>query len=383
MTAPATNIPTIDPEEMLAGIREWVEIESPSDDRDAVNRIADLVEAQCAEFGLVVDRIPGEAGWGDLIRARSPGHDGAAPGLLVLCHYDTVHPIGVKDAENPIRREGDKFYGPGSYDMKAGAYLALYAYRHLARKGERSRLPVTFLFMPDEEVGTPFGRKHIEAEAANAKYALVTEPARDGGRVVLARKGVARFTIRATGRPAHAGVNHEAGRSAIREIARQILEIEAMTDYERGVTLNVGMVAGGTGVNVVPRECRIDVDMRVLTEADGEEMTRRIYALTPHDPDVALEIEGGMNRPPYEMTAESEALFEIARAASREHGLDLRHTTVSGGGSDGNFTAALGVPTLDGMGADGAGAHTLSEHILVSSLKPRAETWVKLFERLE
>lgn len=379
----AANEPIIDAEEIVEGFREWVELESPTDDREAVNVMADLVERQCADFGLVTERTAGEDGWGDLIRARSPGHDGSERGVLVLCHIDTVHPIGTKDGDNSIRREGDKLYGPGTYDMKAGAYLALYAYRHLIRKGGESRLPVTFMFMSEEEVGSPFTRKHIEAEARRAKYALVTEPARDGGKAVVARKGVGRFVIEATGQPAHAGAKHEEGRSAIREMARQIVAIEDMTDYERGVTFNVGMISGGTGVNVVPRECRIELDMRVLNAADGEEMTKRIHDLKPYDPDVTLKIEGGMNRPPYEMTPQSEALFNIAREASLEHGFDFQHTTVTGGGSDGNFTAALGVPTLDGMGADGAGAHTLFEHVLVSSLKPRAETWVKLFERLE
>ncbi|MFV0475048.1 MAG: M20 family metallopeptidase [Pikeienuella sp.] len=376
------NEPRIDAEEIAAWINRWVAIESPTEDAAAVNRIADLVAAECAEMGLIVERTPGEDGWGDLLRARSPGHDGR-PGVLVLTHLDTVHPVGTLEGANPIRREGDRLYGPGGYDMKAGACLALYAWRHLKRKGGDSRLPVTFMFMPEEEVGSPFSRRLIEEEGRRAKYVLVTEPARDGGKVVVARKGVGRFAITATGRPSHAGTQHQAGRSAIREIARQVERIEAMTDYQRGVTFNVGLIAGGTGVNVVPRECRMELDMRVLTAADGEEMTALIHALEPFDPEVALKVEGGMNRPPYEMTPATEALFEIAREASREHGLDLEYTPVTGGGSDGNFTAALGVPTLDGMGADGAGAHTLEEHILVSSLQPRAETWVKLFERLE
>lgn len=383
MTTRMQNEPEIDAEEIAEGINRWVGIESPTNDREAVNRVADQVAADCAEYGLTVERTPGEDGWGDLLRARSPGHDGSEKGILVICHYDTVHPIGTLAKDNPIRREGDRLFGPGGYDMKAGAYLALYAWRHLVRKGGKSRLPVTFLFVPEEEVGSPYSRRIIEEEGRRAKYALVTEPARDGGKVVLERKGVGRFLLRATGRPSHAGSFHHAGRSAIREMARQIERIEAMTDYERGVTFNFGLISGGTGVNVVPRECVAELDMRVLTPEDGEEMTARIHALEPFDPDVTLEIEGGMNRPPYVKTPESEALFNIAREASLEHGFDMQATGVTGGGSDGNFTAAIGVPTLDGMGADGAGAHTLEEHILVSSLKPRAETWVKLFERLE
>jgi glutamate carboxypeptidase len=377
-----TNEPKIDGEEIVQGIIEWVELESPSHERDAVNKMADKVADQCRAVGLEVERTPGEDGWGDLIRARGAGQREGEPGILVLSHIDTVHPIGTKEGDNKLRREGDKLYGPGTYDMKAGAYMAFYAYKHLVRLGEKPNLPVTFMFIPEEEVGSPYTRKHTEAEAAKAKYVLVTEPARDGGKVVVARKGVAGFTMKATGQPAHAGAKHEDGRSAIKEIARQILDIEALTDYERGVTLNVGLINGGTGVNVVPRECFIKIDMRVVSAEDGVEFEQKIHALTPYDPDVSLEIGGGMSHPPYPMNEKIEALFETARAASLEHGLDLQYTNLTGGGSDGNFTGAMGVPTLDGMGADGAGAHTLFEHILVSSLAPRAQTWVKLLQRL-
>ncbi len=374
------NQPEIDAEDIAQGITDWVEIESPTHDRAAVNRMADHVQAACEALGLTIERRPGEDGFGDLVAAHTPDRDGK--GILVLSHLDTVHPIGTKDGDNPIRRDGDKLYGPGSYDMKAGAYLAYYAFRHLQRCGEAPRLPVTFMFVPEEEVGSPYSRKYIEAAARNAKYVLVTEPARDGGKVVVARKGVGRFVMRAEGRPSHSGARHQDGRSAIKEIARQILAVEALTDYDRGVTFNVGLIQGGTGVNVVPRECQMEIDMRVVTAEDGESFTRRILEFAPHDDDVTLQITGGMNRPPFEVSDANLALFETARAASLEHGLDLQYTPITGGGSDGNFTGALGVATLDGMGADGAGAHTLHEHILVSSLGPRARTWVKLFQRL-
>lgn len=377
------NQPIIDPEEIVEGILEWVQIESPSTNCDAVNEMATLVESQCLAAGLDVERTPGEDGWGDLVRARSPNRDDTVPGILVLSHIDTVHPLGTKEGDNSIRREDDKLYGPGIYDMKAGAYLAYYAYRHLLRQGNSPKLPVTFMFIPEEEVGSPYTRKYIEEEAAKAKYVLVTEPARDGGKIVVARKGWGNFQLKTTGVPAHAGAKHEDGRSAIKEMARQILDIEAMTDYERGVSLNVGLIEGGTGTNVVPRECHINVDMRVKTMKDGDQMIAVMHGLKAYDPDVTLTIEGGMNRPPFEMNEQTAALFDIARTASLEHNLDLQYTTMTGGCSDGNFTGAMGVPTLDGMGADGAGAHTLDEFILISSLEPRAKTWVKLLERLE
>ena len=377
------NEPEPDAEEMVRNIIEWVEIESPTNDRQAVNRMADKVEAECNDLGLAVERVPGEDGWGDLIIARGDGARGDGPGILVLAHMDTVHPVGTKDGDNTIRREGDRLYGPGSYDMKAGGYMSCYAYRHLQRLGRKPNLPVTFMFMPEEEVGSPFSRKFIEAEAAKAKYVLVAEPARDGGKVVVGGKGVADFTMKAIGRPAHAGSRHQDGRSAIKEIARHILEIEAMTDYARGLTFSTGLIRGGTGINVIPRECEVYIDMRVATPEDGEEFCRMMLNRTPHDPDVSLEVRGGLNRPPYQMSEGGEALFNTARDISAEHGIDLEYTSMTGGGSDGNFSGAMGIPTLDGMGADGDGAHTLDEYILVSSLVPRTKTWVKLYERLE
>ena len=379
----SNNEPRLDAEDIAGGIEEWASIESPTNDRDAVNAMADHVHAACEAVGLDVERTSGEDGWGDLVRARVNGTGDGEKGFLVLSHIDTVHPIGTKDGDNRIRREGDKLYGPGTYDMKSGAYLAWYAYAQMVHLGGKPKLPVTFMFVPEEEIGSPYTRKFIEDEALRAKYVLVPEPSRDGGKVVVARKGVARFAITATGRPSHSGAQHQEGRSAIKELARQIIAIEALTDYDRGATFNVGLIQGGTGVNVVPRQCRMEVDMRVVSTADGEAFCDRIHALTANDPDVSLEIAGGMNRPPFELTEATRELFDFARAVSLEHGFDLNHTTIAGGGSDGNYTGAMGLPTLDGMGADGAGAHTLHEHILVSSLVPRAHTWMKLLERLK
>jgi len=381
-SAALSNEPRIDGEEILEGILDWVEHETPTFETEAVNQLADNIQARFEKIGTETERTPGRDGYGDTLRFRTPGHDGS-PGILVLSHFDTVHPIGTKDEANRIRREGDVVYGPGIYDMKAGAHLPYYAYRHMLRVGTEPRLPVTFMFIPEEEVGSPITRDLIEEEAGKAKYVLVTEPARDGGKVVVARKGVGRFDMSAVGQPAHSGAKHEDGRSAIKEIARQILALEAMTDYARGVTVNVGQITGGTAVNVVPRECSIEIDLRVVSVEDGEEMCARILGLTANDPDVELTVSGGMNRPPYEQTEQGMALFEQARVCAAEIGLDLHATPLTGGGSDGNFTAALGVPTLDGLGADGIGAHTHHEQIYFSSLEPRARMWVRLLETLE
>lgn len=377
------NQPRIDAEELLEGILDWVAVETPTYHAEEVNKLADKVQAAWQGVGCAAERIPGRDGFGDHVLVRSPDWREGQPSILVLSHMDTVHPMGTVEGANPIRRDGDRVYGPGIYDMKAGAYLPYYAWRHLQRMGRTNGMPVSVLYVSEEEVGSPTSREIIEREARKAKYVLVTEPARDGGKVVTARKGVGRFTVKVTGRPAHAGARHQDGRSAMKELAHQILEIEGYTDYGRGITTNVGLVQAGTGVNVVPREATAEVDLRVVTVADGEEMTARMLGLTPRDPDVTIEVAGGMNRPPYERSPAIDALLEQARQLAAKGGLDLQSTTLTGGGSDGNFTAAIGVPTLDGLGADGEGAHTLHEQIYLSSLEPRARMWVELLAGLK
>ena len=380
--APAgRNEPRIDADEILEGILEWVRIESPSHDAEAVNRMVDHVESSMRPLTSRIERTPGRDGYGDVLAVRSEwGGDG--PGILVVCHLDTVHPIGAIDDVLTVRREGDRVYGPGIYDMKGGAYLAWYAFRHLVRSARETPLPITFLFVPEEEVGSPTSRAAIEAAARANRYVLVTEPARDGGKIVTARKGVAMFEMIVKGRPSHAGARHQDGRSAIKEMARQILRLEDMTDYARGVTVNVGVVSGGTGTNVVPAQCRAMIDLRVPTPEAAEEMCAKVMDSARFDPDVEVEVTGGMNRPPYEKDASIEALFEHARGLAAGIGIDLRDVK-TGGGSDGNFAAALGVPTLDGLGVDGHGAHSHEEHLLVSSLEPRTRLMLRLFETLE
>jgi glutamate carboxypeptidase len=200
--------------------------------------------------------------------------------------------------------------------------------------------------------------------------------------VVTARKGVGRFELETTGVPSHSGSRHQDGRSAIKEMARQVLAIEGMTDYTRGITTTVGMISGGTAANVVPEHCHITADLRVREAATGVEMVAKILGLTSHDPDVKLKVTGGMNRPPYEKTPEGAALLAHAAACARELGFDLTDTEMTGGGSDGNFTAALGVPTLDGLGIDGDGAHTHWEHALISSVEPRLRLMQRMLETL-
>jgi glutamate carboxypeptidase len=380
--AERSNLPVLDAEEILAGIRKWVEIESPSHDAAAVNRLVDVVEGDLTRIGMKVERVPGRDGFGDVLEATAPWGDGDQPGILLLGHLDTVHPIGALATTHKFRREGDKVFGPGIYDMKAGSYMAYHALRHLVRQGKTANLPVRVLYIPEEEVGSPTSRERIEAAAKKAKYVLVMEPARDGGKIVTSRKGVGRFVMTITGRAAHSGVRHQDGRSAIKEVARQILDLEAMTDYATGVTVNVGLVRGGSGVNVVAAHCEAEIDLRVPDPEWAEKATQRILALKSHDPDCTVVVSGGMNRPPYRKNAGIAALFEHASGLAKDIGYELQDVPLTGGGSDGNFTAALGIPTLDGLGADGRGAHALDEQINYSSLVPRTQLLVRLLETL-
>jgi glutamate carboxypeptidase len=369
-----------DGEDMARHLVGWVREESPTRDAAAVNRMLRAVERFFADASCSVTRIPGRDGLGDVLKVSAGPANGEKP-ILVMSHVDTVHPMGTIREELPVRQEGDRLFGPGIYDMKGGAFLAATAFLDVARRGS-ARRPLVFLFTPDEEIGSPTTRALIEAEGRAAAYALVTEPARDGGRIVTARKGVGRFDVEVTGRPAHSGSRHADGRSAIREAARQILEIESWTDYASGVTTTVGEIGGGTAANVVPRLCRFSVDLRVARAVDGETYAARVLGLKPYGEDIALRITGGMNRPPMERSPEIGRLYDHAVGLAAELGFELPESPMTGGASDGNFTAAVGTPTLDGLGCDGDGAHTLQEHCLVSSLAPRAALMARLLETL-
>ncbi|MEL6297746.1 MAG: M20 family metallopeptidase [Pseudomonadota bacterium] len=368
-------------DEILDGIRTWVEIESFSSDAAAVNRMMDRAEADWRGTGLDVARIPGRDGFGDHLMMTEPGADPNAKGVLVLCHLDTVHPIGTLAGDLPFRVDGDEAFGPGIYDMKGGAYLAFQAYREIAANGDAPRLPLRFLYTADEEVGSNTSVDLIEREGRRAAYVLVTEPARDGGQVVSARKGVGRYVIRAEGRPAHSGSRHGEGRSAIVEMAHQIQRIEGATDYDRGVTFNIGQINGGTAENVVPQHCEATIDMRIATVADGKHFDAWLRSLEAATPDVTVTVTGELNRPPYEKTEAGARLLGHARQLAAEIGFTLQDT-YTGGASDGNFVAD-DVATLDGLGVDGEGAHTLEERCYISSFEPRKELLKRLMQTLQ
>src|SRR5471032_1241569 len=373
-----TTANPFDSKTILDGIRRWVEIETPTEAPEQVNKLADLVASGYRDLPATVERVAGHSGCGDHLVARSSwGQD--VPGILVLSHLYTVHPLGFIE-RLPFRIEGDSAFGPGIYDMKGGAYLAFHAFRQLCADPARSALGVTQLYVSDEEIGSLTSRALIEAEGRKAKYVLVTEPARDGGKIVTGRKGVARFQIFVRGVPAHAGTRPEDGRSAIRELANIIQTLDAMNDLKRGVSVNVGVIRGGTRPNVIAEEAYAEVDMRVPSIADAEELAPRILNLKSRSEGVSVKVTGELNRPPYEKGNAGAALYEHAKTLAADIGFELVDT-FTGGGSDGNFTAPH-TATLDGLGVDGQGAHTHYEQLYISSIEPRARLLHRLFQTL-
>lgn len=360
-----------DLEEILTGLSRWVEVESPTTDADAVNRAMDLAQDELRELGARVTRHPGNDGFGDTVVGRLPW-GGDEPGILVLAHLDTVHPLGALAGPLALRRAGDRLYGPGVFDMKGGAYCALYAAGRVQARDGATPLPVTFMFVPDEEFGSPSTRALIETEAARQRYVLVPEPAQHGGNLITGRWAFQRFVLRARGRPAHAGAEQANGRSAIRELAQQVLAIESLSDPEQDVTLSVGVLHAGRFVNVVPAEGVAEVLAVTPTQESFDEVRERVLGLRPVGREMELEVVPGPARPLWEPDDAGLELYERARALAREVGFDPGHGSV-GGGSDGNFTGALGVPTLDGLGVSGGGFHTHDEHLEIGSIVPRTQ----------
>ncbi|WP_375460372.1 M20/M25/M40 family metallo-hydrolase [uncultured Enterovirga sp.] len=363
---------------MLAGLRLWVECESPTYDAAAVNRMMALAARDLAIMGASVETIPGRMGLGDCVRAHFPHPRRDEAGILVLGHMDTVHPVGTL-ARLPFRREGERCYGPAIGDMKGGNYLALEAIRQLARAGQATPLPVTVLFTSDEEIGSPATRDLIEAEAARHRYILVPEPGRAENGVVTGRYAIARFDLEATGRPSHAGATLAQGRSAIRTMARRLLDIEAMTSED--CTFSVGVVQGGTWVNCVPTTCTGQALSMAKRQADLDRGVERMLALSGSQDDVTFTVTRGVTRPVWEPDSGTMALYETAKAIAQSLGQDLPHGS-AGGGSDGNFTGAMGIPTLDGLGPVGEKHHTLEENIDVRSLVDRARLFAGLLATL-
>ncbi|HEX3575641.1 MAG TPA: M20 family metallopeptidase [Rhodopila sp.] len=372
---PTTNVGTS--EDLLAELSGWVKMETPTTDGAAVNRLMDVVHGELIRSGASVDRIPGRDGYGDNLIARTPGE---GKPVLVAGHLDTVWSHGTLD-RMPYAVNGAKAHGPGIYDMKAGSFLAFHAVRSILRQGVATPRPIVLLLTPDEEVGSPTSRALIERETTEAACVLIPEPAGAGGACVTARKGVGRFIMRIEGRGSHAGSAFEDGASAIVELSHQIIGLHRMVDIERGITLNAAPVWGGSRPNVIAPEAWCEIDLRVNAAADGVMMEERLLGLTAKTAGCRVMVEGGMNRPPYTESPAISALYAHAQAVALQVGLPLPKQS-RGGGSDGNFAAALGVPTLDGLGCPGSGAHASHEHILWGHLAQRAALMAGLLETL-
>ena len=363
---------------MLAGLREWVECESPTYDAPAVNRMMDIVSRALILAGARIERVAGRMGFGDCVRATFPHATPNEPGVLLMGHLDTVHPIGTLSRLS-FRHEGNRAWGPGILDMKGGNYLSLEAIRQLQHAGLRTKLPITVLFTSDEEAGSPSTRDLIEAEASRHKYILVPEPARPGGGVVTGRYAIARFNLEATGRPSHAGASLGAGRSAIREMARKLIEIEDMTT--ENCTFSVGVIHGGQWVNCVTTTCSGEALSMAKRQEDLDRGVAAMMALRGSSNEVQFKVTRGVTRPVWEPNARGMALYETASKIALGLGYAINPQS-SGGGSDGNFTGAMGIATLDGLGVAGAGAHTLDEHIQIDSLAYRGKLMAGLLMEL-
>jgi glutamate carboxypeptidase len=364
--------------EMLSTLRNFVVVESPSLEKPAADRCCGVIAEEWSKRGVRVERIV-QKHRGDHLRiAWWPGKSRPGGQLLVLGHYDTVYSTGTL-AKMAFRVASGKAYGPGTFDMKAGIVQALFALDALQHCGEPLRKRVLLLWTSDEEIGSESSRKLIEAEARRSDAVFVLEPSfGPRGLLKTARKGVGEAEIIVHGRASHAGLAPQEGVNAIHELARQIARLEKWNDLRRGVTINVGLIEGGTRTNVIPERARVVLDLRALRVADMQRLERRLHAVRPTMHGARLEIHGGFNRAPLERKM-SAALFTRAKSLAAQMNLSIDECTV-GGGSDGNLTAACGVPTLDGLGAVGDGAHSAHEHIIVKTMPARAALLAALLQ---
>jgi glutamate carboxypeptidase len=363
-------------DEMAATIRQLVEIESPSDNKQAADRLGQLL---CAKFEALGGRTHfyRNRQFGDHLRVDFPA--GAGEPVLLLGHYDTVYPLGTL-ASMPCRIENGRLYGPGAFDMKSGIALMLHAIEAFQAGHGALPRPVKVLLVSDEEVGSESSRSITEALARECAAVLVLEPAAGlRGAVKTSRKGVAEYTLRVQGVSAHAGLEPTKGHSAILELAQQVIIIHQLIDLRRGLSMNVGVIQGGTRSNVIAAGASAMIDVRIQSAKQAARVERTLRSLKPFDQHCSLEISGGINRMPMERTAGVAALYEKAKSIASQIDWRLQEAAV-GGGSDGNFTAALGIPTLDGMGGVGDGAHAVHEHIVISELPRRASLLAGMIE---
>lgn len=362
----------------LALLEAIVRYESPTHEKVAVDRLVDFLQQEIERRGAVVERMA-QPEFGDLLVARKPG-DGSRRPVFVMTHIDTVWPLQTIE-RLPWARDGDLIRGPGVFDMKASVAMMLSA-MDVVEELALSPRPLVWMINTEEEVGSPVSRPVLERLAREAEYVLCLEPpVPPHGALKTARKGVGMFTMEITGRAAHAGADYAAGISAIEELARQVQWLHGLTDLDRGTTVNVGVVAGGSKRNVVAADARAEIDLRVTSMAEADRVVTQILQAQPILPGASVRVTGGLNRPPMERTPTIVAAFERAREIGAEMGLELLEGS-TGGGSDGNFTAALGVATIDGLGCPGDGAHADTEHILAGALPERTALLAALLCRL-
>jgi len=367
---------------IIALIRELVECESPSDDPASVNRFVDLLASKVEDVAKIRTFPGGRFGRHMRCEFNLPGPSKPrGGGILALAHSDTVWPLGTL-AQMPFRQKQGRLWGPGVLDMKSGIVFFLFAVRALRELDVPVARRVVLQVNSDEEVGSETSRPLTEQAARSSAVVLVLEPGTGlTGKIKTARKGVGDYTVTVKGRASHAGVDFENGASAIVELARQIECIAGFTRLDRGITVNPGVIAGGTRTNVVAAEARAEVDIRVARMKDAPGLDKKFHGLRPFDKRCAIQVEGGVNRPPMERTNGIRKLFQTARGLAKELGVDLEESS-TGGGSDGNFTAALGVPTLDGLGGVGEGAHAVNESILIDRIADRTALLAMLLSRL-
>ncbi|HEX7104298.1 MAG TPA: M20 family metallopeptidase [Nitrolancea sp.] len=364
--------------EMLDTLKTIVELESPSADKAAVDRLVTHLRERIGAAGGDVEALP-QSDYGDLTISRWAGTEGQKP-LLVMTHIDTVWPIGTL-TRKPFSVDDAEARGPGIYDMKASVAMMLQALTFL-RENSVGHRPLTWLINTEEEVGSPVSRPVIEKLASESEYVLVLEPpVAPNGALKTARKGVGMFTMHITGLAAHAGADPEKGVSAIQELANQIQYLHGLTDFTLGTTVNVGVVSGGTARNVVAAEAIALIDLRVTTMAEGDRVVKSILSAEPRLPRSKIRVEGGLNRPPMERTNKIAAAFQQVRTAGQRLGLQLSEAS-TGGGSDGNFTAAIGATTIDGLGCTGDGAHAEHEHISLDGFVERTALLTELISTL-
>ena len=356
-------------------LASWASVESCTDDREGLQTFAALLAGRLGRLGLEIEQI-GPGGARQL--ARWPVGEGAP--ILLIGHGDTVYPRGTLATQPVVERDG-RLYGPGVFDMKGGLLSMCVAIEALQATGRRPRRPIWLLVTDDEEIGSPTSRQYIEQVARQCGTVLVLEPATPLGALKTARKGVAVFSLEVTGRAAHAGVAPHEGRSALAELAHQILWLQSLQNPESGTTVNVGLAEGGTAFNVVPAEAKAGIDVRVTSTGEAERISTLLAERGAVTPDVQVRYSGGLRNPPMERTAAIVELFGRAQACAREIGFEVEEAA-TGGGSDGNFTAALGIPTLDGLGPLGDGAHATHEHIMIAEFPRRAALLARLLETL-